>query len=182
LNALAKERKQLSDEGYDDAAKPVGDAIKKLLAADVISELAKRGFLPRYAFPLDVTTLETSFTRWSADSDVELGRDRGIAISEFAPEAQVIARKQAVHEQGAYTSWGTTTSRNMVGMRGVRLAIRFGLRARRSHLKHRARFAESPRLMFTSHGLWSRLRSAFAWTNVNALTSARQRCFGSGSR
>jgi hypothetical protein len=102
LNALAKERKQLSDAGYDDAAKPVGDAIKKLLAADVIAELAKRGFLPRYAFPLDVTTLETSFTRWSADSDVELSRDRGIAISEFAPEAQVIARKQVFTSKGLY--------------------------------------------------------------------------------
>jgi ATP-dependent helicase YprA (DUF1998 family) len=102
LNALAKERKQLSDAGYDDAAKPVGDAIKKLLAADVIAELARRGFLPRYAFPLDVTTLETGFTRWSADSDVELSRDRGIAISEFAPEAQVIARKQVFTSKGLY--------------------------------------------------------------------------------
>ena len=102
LNALARERKQLSDAGYDDAAKPVGDAIKKLLSADVIAELAKRGFLPRYAFPLDVTTLETGFTRWSADSEVELSRDRGIAISEFAPEAQVIARKQVFTSKGLY--------------------------------------------------------------------------------
>jgi len=102
LNALVKEAKQLTDAGYYDAAKPVGDAIKKLLAADVINELAKRGFLPRYAFPLDVTTLETGFTRWSAESDVELSRDRGIAISEFAPEAQVIARKQVFTSKGLY--------------------------------------------------------------------------------
>jgi hypothetical protein len=102
LSALVKERKQLTDAGYDDSAKPIGDAIKKLLAADVIAELAKRGFLPRYAFPLDVTSLETSFSRWSEDSDVELSRDRGIAISEFAPGAQVVARKQVFTSEGLY--------------------------------------------------------------------------------
>jgi ATP-dependent helicase YprA (DUF1998 family) len=102
LSALVKERKQLTDAGYDDSARPIGDAIKKLLAADVIAELAKRGFLPRYAFPLDVTSLETSFSRWSEDSDVELSRDRGIAISEFAPGAQVVARKQVFTSEGLY--------------------------------------------------------------------------------
>lgn len=102
LGSLVKEAKQLTDAGYYDSAKPIGDAIKKLLGADVISELAKRGFLPRYAFPLDVTSLETSFSRWSADSDVELSRDRGIAISEFAPGAQVVARKQVFTSEGLY--------------------------------------------------------------------------------
>ena len=102
LNALAKERERLSDKGYDDSAKLLGDSIKKLLATDVIDELAKRGFLPRYAFPLDVATLETGFTRWSWDSDVELSRDRGIAISEFAPGAQVVARKQVFTSEGLY--------------------------------------------------------------------------------
>ena len=102
LNALAKERERLSDKGYDDSAKLLGDSIKKLLATDVIAELAKRGFLPRYAFPLDVATLETGFTRWSWGSDVELSRDRGIAISEFAPGAQVVARKQVFTSEGLY--------------------------------------------------------------------------------
>ena len=102
LNALLKERKQLADAGYDDLAKPIGEAIKKLVATDVIAELAKRGFLPRYAFPLDVTSLETKFSRWSNDSDVELSRDRGIAISEFAPGAQVVARKQVFTSEGLY--------------------------------------------------------------------------------
>jgi hypothetical protein len=80
----------------------MGDAIKNLLTADVIAELAKRGFLPRYAFPLDVVALETGDTRWSKDSDVELSRDRGIAISEFAPGAQVVARKQVFTSEGLY--------------------------------------------------------------------------------
>ncbi len=102
LNSLVKERKRLADKGYDSEATAFGDAIRKLLAADVIAELAKRGFLPRYAFPLDVATLETGFSRWSQDSDVKLSRDRGIAISEFAPGAQVVARKQIFTSEGLY--------------------------------------------------------------------------------
>lgn len=102
LSALAADEDRLSKARYYKEAEAIGDAIKKLLAADVIAELAKRGFLPRYAFPLDVTTLETGETRWSKDSDVELSRDRGIAISEFAPGAQVVARKQVFTSEGLY--------------------------------------------------------------------------------
>ena len=49
-----------------------------------------------------MTTLETSLSRWQKDSDVELSRDRGIAISEFAPGAQVVARKQVFTSEGLY--------------------------------------------------------------------------------
>lgn len=115
LYALAKESDELAKKALKksnplekkqayQAAAQIQDAIQKLLTTDVIAELAKRGFLPRYAFPLDVTTLETGFTRWSQDSDVELSRDRGIAISEFAPGAQVIARKQVFTSEGLYVA------------------------------------------------------------------------------
>ena len=100
LSELLIERQRLFKQGS-----PTGDidqAIKNLLGSDVISVLAKRGFLPRYAFPLDVVTLETEKTRWSNDSDVELSRDRGIAIAEFAPGAQVIARKKVFTSAGLY--------------------------------------------------------------------------------
>ena len=102
LNALAEERKQLFKKGY--SIELIDDSIRKLFATDVIAELVKRGFSPRYAFPLDVATLETGFTRWQQDSDVELSHDRGIAISEFAPGAQVIARKQVFTSEGLYVS------------------------------------------------------------------------------
>jgi DEAD/DEAH box helicase/Helicase conserved C-terminal domain len=100
LTALVKERKELFDQGG--ATGDVDTSIKKLLGSDVIAVLAKRGFLPRYAFPLDVVTLETGLTRWSADSGVELSRDRGLAIVEFAPDAQVIARKKVFTSAGLY--------------------------------------------------------------------------------
>ncbi len=100
LSALMNERQKLFKQG-----KPVGDierAVKNLLQSDIISILAKRGFLPRYAFPLDVVTLETGWNRWSRDTDVELSRDRGIAIAEFAPGAQVIAHKKIFTSAGLY--------------------------------------------------------------------------------
>ena len=65
----------------------------------------RRGFSSQnelIPFPLDVVTLETRRNRWAGDSDVELSRDRAIAISEFAPGAQVVARKQVFTSGGLY--------------------------------------------------------------------------------
>lgn len=100
LSALMAERKRLFDQGSHTS--DIEHAINNLLHSDIIALLAKRGFLPRYAFPLDVVTLETGKTRWSRDLDVELNRDRGIAIAEFAPGAQVIAHKKVFTSCGLY--------------------------------------------------------------------------------
>lgn len=100
LSALMAERQRLYNQGGQ--ISDIEQAIKNLLGSDIISVLAKRGFLPRYAFPLDVVTLETGRTRWSRDADVELSRDRGIAIAEFAPGAQVIAHKKVFTSAGLY--------------------------------------------------------------------------------
>jgi len=102
MAALKTERKRLQDAGYDEQAKDIGDSIKNILSSDIINILAKRGFLPRYAFPLDVVALETGLTRWSRDADVELARDRGMAIAEFAPGSQVVAHKKVFTSAGLY--------------------------------------------------------------------------------
>ena len=105
LSGLMNEYKKLSRE-----IKPTVDiiyAMRNLMQSDVISIMAKRGFLPRYAFPLDVVTLETGWSRWSRDADVELSRDRGIAIAEFAPRAQVIAHKKVFTSAGLYVVGST---------------------------------------------------------------------------
>jgi ATP-dependent helicase YprA (DUF1998 family) len=102
LLVLYKEMKRLGNEQNYKAADEVGRSVKNLLNEDIIAVLAKRGFLPRYAFPLDTVTLETGFSRWSSDSDVELSRDRAIAIAEFAPRAQVVARKKVFTSAGLY--------------------------------------------------------------------------------
>ncbi len=105
LSALMSERKKLYDAGSN--LTDIDRTVKNLLHSDVISTMAKRGFLPRYAFPLDVVTLETGWSRWSRDVDVELSRDRGIAIAEFAPGAQVVAHKKVFTSAGLYVI-GTT--------------------------------------------------------------------------
>jgi len=100
LKALVSERKKAADAWSK--TDEMDRAIKDLLGSDVIAVLAKRGFLPRYAFPLDLVTLETGWTRWSPDVDVELTRDRALAIAEFAPGAQVIAHKKVFTSAGLY--------------------------------------------------------------------------------
>lgn len=101
LEALMRERRERFNSGL--ATSEVERAVVNLLKADLIAVLAKRGFLPRYAFPLDVVELVTKEDRY-AESDVELSRDRGLAIAEYAPGAQVIARKTL------YTSGGLAFS------------------------------------------------------------------------
>jgi len=100
LSELMAERQNLYKQGSSTG--DIEQAIKNLLSSDIIAVLAKRGFLPRYAFPLDVVTLETKTNRWSREEDVELSRDRGIAIAEFAPGAQVIAHKKVFTSAGLY--------------------------------------------------------------------------------
>ena len=105
LDALMKERNKLHLEGLD--TKDINNSINNLLNSDVVAVLAKNAFLPRYAFPLDVVSLETGKSKWSGDKkmtgeEVELSRDRSIAISEFAPGAQVIARKKVFTSAGLY--------------------------------------------------------------------------------
>lgn len=100
LSELMAERQSLYKQGSSTG--DIEQAIKNLLSSDIIAVLAKRGFLPRYAFPLDIVTLETKTNRWSGKEDVELSRDRGIAIAEFAPGAQVIAHKKVFTSAGLY--------------------------------------------------------------------------------
>ena len=102
LSALMAEYKKLKNYDFLREAEDIGRAIKDMLGSDVISILAKRGFLPRYAFPLDVVTLETGISRWLRNTEVDLSRDRGIAIAEFAPGAQVIAHKKVFTSAGLY--------------------------------------------------------------------------------
>jgi hypothetical protein len=61
LAALKTERQRLFQQGDSIGGQEIDRAIKNLLGSDVIAVLAKRGFLPRYAFPLDVVTLETGW-------------------------------------------------------------------------------------------------------------------------
>jgi hypothetical protein len=57
---------------------------------DVLSFLSKRNVLPKYGFPVD--TVELSINNLNNPSlGVELRRDLSVAISEFAPDSEVVA-------------------------------------------------------------------------------------------
>jgi hypothetical protein len=101
---LLAERQQRVTAGVriEEVDRSIQNLIGGGMEGDAIGVLARNGFLPRYAFPLDVVTLETRRSRWAGDSDVELSRDCEIAISEFAPGAQVVARKQVFTSGGLY--------------------------------------------------------------------------------
>jgi hypothetical protein len=103
VQSLIKEGKEYEAQKAYTRLPGIEHHVRNLLKADLIAILAKRGFLPRYAFPLDVVELVTKEDRYS-ESDVELNRDRGLAIAEYAPGAQVIARKTL------YTSGGLAFS------------------------------------------------------------------------
>ena len=65
---------------------------------DLLSELLNAGLLPRHAFPIDVVSLWTGRHQNRVVRETESGiqRDLSIALSEFAPGAEVIKAK-AIH-------------------------------------------------------------------------------------
>lgn len=71
---------------------------------DVLSFLSRKVVIPKYGFPVDVVELDTQSqnTAFSAQ-DVQLQRDLGLAIAEFAPTSKVVAAKKL------WTSYGLKT-------------------------------------------------------------------------
>jgi len=59
----------------------------------LLSFLSSQGVIPKYGFPVDVVSLDTSASSSDASGSVDLQRDLGVAIAEFAPTAEVIANK-----------------------------------------------------------------------------------------
>jgi superfamily II DNA or RNA helicase len=67
-----------------------------LLKDSPLSFLSRQAAIPKYGFPVDVVDLDTRWAKASTKgARVELQRDLSIAISEFAPTAEVIANKLA---------------------------------------------------------------------------------------
>lgn len=56
-----------------------------------VSFLARKAIIPKYGFPVDVVELHTGASK--AGESVELSRDLGLAIAEYAPGSSVIANK-----------------------------------------------------------------------------------------
>lgn len=73
------------------------DQINKLKKEKVIQNLSKYNVIPKYGFPVDVVDLQI-WNDGKMDQKYDLSRDLSIAISEYAPESEVIVDK------GKYTS------------------------------------------------------------------------------
>jgi superfamily II DNA/RNA helicase len=112
IAALDRRRQELRNENKDKAAAAFGDSINTFQQRQFIAEAARFGVLPKYGFPVDVVSLETSGSD-NASKDLDLSRDLKIALSEFAPESKLVARKKI------WTSWGlkVVSGRRLVHMK-----------------------------------------------------------------
>ena len=76
---------------------------KTIADEDVPSFLSRKVVIPKYGFPVDVVELDTHRLRGASgreQTEVALQRDLQIAVSEFAPSAEVIANKKLWRSYG----------------------------------------------------------------------------------
>lgn len=97
IRGLAKEYKDAMNdasakEKYHEAGyyKKLEESLHK---EDLISSLSKYCVIPKYGFPVDVVDLEI-YRDGIKDSSYELSRDLRVALSEYAPDSEVIVDKK----------------------------------------------------------------------------------------
>ncbi len=83
------------------------DEVAALVATrsgDLLVEMLNRALLPRHAFPIDVVSLWTPHDAHVNDHELETGvqRDLAIALSEFAPGAEVVRKKRVYEVSGLF--------------------------------------------------------------------------------
>lgn len=66
------------------------NAIETLQKEETISFLSKNNLIPRYGFPVDVVELKEA-QRGGPGKDLDLSRDLSVAISEYAPDCEILA-------------------------------------------------------------------------------------------
>ena len=88
--ARALQRQAAAQEDYRKAGWAKRRA-ETIACEPVLSFLSRKAVIPKYGFPVDVVELDTL---QAEQADVSLQRDLQIAISEFAPTAEVIANKR----------------------------------------------------------------------------------------
>jgi hypothetical protein len=63
---------------------------------NILSFLSRNGVLPKYGFPVDTVTLSIGAMQEKSSLGLELQRDLAMAISEYAPESQVVANGRLI--------------------------------------------------------------------------------------
>lgn len=64
--------------------------IDRIKNTNILKLLSTQGVIPRYGFPVDVVNLDVYTHDGCKDNSLDLNRDLKIAISEYAPESEVI--------------------------------------------------------------------------------------------
>ena len=62
----------------------------------IISFLSRKGVLPQYGFPVDTVELSIVDRKGSSGLGLQLQRDLGMAISEYAPDSQIVANNHLI--------------------------------------------------------------------------------------
>lgn len=89
LQSLRKYMDELYQAGKMTVAP--NNLIKTLQAERAISFLSAKGVIPKYGFPIDTVSLDIISGNTDEAKKIDLSRDLKMAISEFAPPAEIVA-------------------------------------------------------------------------------------------
>ncbi len=97
IQGLDKEYKDAIEHALDEQNYKLADYYKKIREAlhkeELISSLSKYCVIPKYGFPVDVVDLEI-YKDGIKDNSYDLSRDLRVALSEYAPDSEVIVDKK----------------------------------------------------------------------------------------
>ncbi|GAA1569882.1 DEAD/DEAH box helicase [Dactylosporangium maewongense] len=79
-----------------------GRVLNTVKRRDLLGLLANRNVLPKYGFPVDSVELKLTFADSQVATQLELSRDLGVAIYEYAPGAEVVAGGYVWRSAGVY--------------------------------------------------------------------------------
>ena len=90
LQELEKIEWEHSQKRHYTQANSIRRVINTLEKRDIINFLSQRNIIPKYGFPVDVVELQI-YHHGDEAKGLELDRDLKVALSEYAPESQVVA-------------------------------------------------------------------------------------------
>lgn len=90
LTALTEAKNDAASREDYRKADELKRVITNILSKNLIGFLSQKNALPKYGFPVDVVNMEIRASTQEANN-IDLSRDLQIAISEYAPESQVVA-------------------------------------------------------------------------------------------
>jgi len=102
LELYRKSEDEAARDGSYDMSKHYQSVIRTIRGRSLLGFLASRNLLPKYGFPTDVVALKTDHIPDPDALRVQLERDLRIAISEYAPGAEVVAAKHIWTGGGLY--------------------------------------------------------------------------------